>query len=389
MATNPSSLNAFQRMYFAWATPYYERLPMPMRSEVECLDRWLYSRAGARFWLILIAAASAGVLGLHAIGVPWIWAAFGSVALVISVLIVALGAWLAPARYTPAFVLKFAVPGLLVGCLVVFGLDAADRAMQPGGADAATLLQLGGATATKAVPALLAVTSLLTLLVGAVAAVRRLRDRRELAALRVAQERETTARQLAEARLRLLQGQIQPHFIFNTLAAVQHWVDAADPRAGPLLRSLTSFLRGSTDLLAQSEVPFDVELGTVRDYLAIMSARLGDRLRFEIVVDERAGRRCLPPGLLLTLVENAIEHGLAPALRGGTVAIDVREDDRAWTLRVADDGSGLSPQWTEGVGLLNCRERLGHRFGPAASLSVAAAESGTVAIVRVDVAAFG
>ena len=122
---------------------------------------------------------------------------------------------------------------------------------------------------------------LLGLLLRTVAAIRRFQLHRELAAMRLTQERDAAARQLAEARLKLLQGQIQPHFVFNTLAAIQHWVDEGDPRAGPLLRASTSFLRGSTELLGQESVVLAVEIETVRHYLSIMTARLGDRRALE------------------------------------------------------------------------------------------------------------
>jgi two-component sensor histidine kinase len=384
---SPSTLNAFQRRYFAWAQPYYARMPSGLRDEVERVDRWLYSSAGLWFWLLLLAAVVATSLALVAFGISWGGSVAASLIVWTLMLFVTLGAWLRPDCYTTPRLTRFigvvlglayagALLGLLTGLIAKHGLDW-DRL--PG------LIVRGLREAT---PWLVFIMLAVVGLTWGVAAVRRVRMQKEVDWLRMAQERDANARLLAEARLTLLQRQIQPHFIFNTLAAVQHWVDQGDPRAAPLLKALTSFLRGSTELLAQDRAPLTVELQTVRDYLDIMATRLGGRLQSRIRIDEQAGARSLPPGLLLTLVENAIEHGISPALHGGTVTIEASEDERAWTLRVCDDGDGLSAGAGEGVGLRNCRERLAHRFGAGAALILENRGPGAMATVRIDVAAF-
>lgn len=374
--------NAFQRRYFAWAAPYYARMPRPLAAEAERIDRWLYSRSGLPVWSVLASLMVANTVGLGLAGVPWVGAAAASVFAWLMVLFVILGAWLkADGATTPrlvrfvAIVLLLAYLGALVGFIV-------GHTVKHGGLDTG----LPGALAAglrDATPWLILLVATLGFLTWGVSSVKRFRVRREMLELRLQQERDSTARLLAEARLKLLQRQIQPHFIFNTLAAVQHWVDVADPRAGPLLRALTAFLRGTTALLATEQVAVAIEIETLRSYLSVMEARLGARLRYEIVTDPAAQIQTVPAGLLLTLVENAIEHGIAPALAGGIVRVVATDDGHAWTLCVSDDGVGLAPDWQEGIGFGNCRERLLQMFGARASITLESLDGLTVARVRI------
>jgi signal transduction histidine kinase len=168
---------------------------------------------------------------------------------------------------------------------------------------------------------------------------------------------------------RLAAAQIQPHFLFNTLASLQHWVDTGDARAAPLLREFTAYLRATLPMFERELQPLADEVEMVRRYLAIMQARLGARLSFTLDVPEGLAAE-LPPGLLLTLVENAIAHGIEPQLQGGRVDIAARREGERLVLTVSDDGPGLAPGWTEGVGLSNTRRRLLSAF-PAATLSLA------------------
>jgi sensor histidine kinase YesM len=209
------------------------------------------------------------------------------------------------------------------------------------------------------------------LMLAAISTARREYLQRALDQARAEHERDAAAAQLTQARLSLLQAQIQPHFLFNTLAALQHWVDVGDARAAPLLRALTGFLRGSTELMLRDGVTLAQEGELVRHYLAIMQSRLGERLRFRIDLAPGCEAQPLPPGLLITLVENAVEHGIEPQLRGGEVQVIARQVDGVFELRVLDDGAGLAAGpggVAEGVGLTNSRERLRHQFGPRAEL---------------------
>ncbi len=386
-STSGPPQNAFQRRYFAWAAPYYARMAPTLRHEVECLDRWLYSRAGLKLWLMLFGAIALATIALVATGTRWSLALPATASGAVAILFVSLGAWLQPQRYTSRKVLRFFGSALLLACVAALCPVVVIHVSEGGTFDAAYVARLRDLFVHKAMPVLLLLVVVVLVVAWSAAAIRRFQMQRELVGMRLVQERDAVARQLAEARLQLLQGQIQPHFIFNTLAAVQHWVDSEDPRAGPLLRALASFLRGSTELLTQERTTFGVEVGIVRHYLAIMEARLGDRLRHTVAIDDGAASQPLPPGVLLTLVENAIEHGISPALRGGTVAIAAEEDGRSWTLRVRNDGVGIADGWIEGIGLRNCRERLHAMFGAKASLSLQGLDGTTVATIRIARAA--
>ncbi|HSI51957.1 MAG TPA: histidine kinase [Ideonella sp.] len=208
-------------------------------------------------------------------------------------------------------------------------------------------------------------------------------------ALRLAEldERERAlemARQLGSA-------QIQPHFLFNTLASLQHWVASSDPRAAPLLDSLTGYLRATLPLFDRPLLRLDQELEAVRRYLEVMQARLGERLRFEIRAEPALGASALPPGLLLTLVENAVEHGISPQLAGGSVQISAWREAGQLCIAIDDDGPGLplQPGPAEGhVGLVNSRARLAQAFGQRAELSLGnRAEGGCRALLSLPLSA--
>lgn len=177
---------------------------------------------------------------------------------------------------------------------------------------------------------------------------------------------------------RLATAQIQPHFLFNTLASLQHWVDTGDARAAPLLRDFTAYLRATLPMFERDLQPLGDEMAMVRRYLAIMQARLGARLAFDIDVPAALDAIELPPGLVLTLVENAIAHGVEPQLRGGRIAIAARREGERLVLTVHDDGTGLAPGCTDGVGLSNTRRRL-LQACPTATLTLTDAAPGCTA----------
>jgi hypothetical protein len=194
------------------------------------------------------------------------------------------------------------------------------------------------------------------------------------------------ARQLATA-------QIQPHFLFNSLASLQHWVDTRDERAAPMLASLTAYLRATLPLFERRSLTLGEELEAARRYLEVMQARLGERLRFSIEVAEPALlATALPPGVLLTLVENAVEHGVSPRLSGGTVQLRLRRAGALVAVEVADDGPGLPEGPAEPapghLGLANTRARLAQAFGERARLVLAnAPEGGCIARIELPAAA--
>jgi signal transduction histidine kinase len=184
---------------------------------------------------------------------------------------------------------------------------------------------------------------------------------------------------------RLAAAQLEPHFLFNTLASLQHWVQTKDDRAAPMLDALVGYLRATLPMFGRPMLAAGTELEAVRRYLQVMEARLGARLQWQIDVPEALLGVALPPGLLLTLVENAIEHGIEPQLAGGHIGITARPQGTGACFEVRDTGPGLAAGATDGVGLANNRERLGLLYGPAARLSIASAEAGgCVARIELD-----
>jgi LytS/YehU family sensor histidine kinase len=204
----------------------------------------------------------------------------------------------------------------------------------------------------------------------------------EVERLQLIHERDQAALRSQQSELRVLQAQIQPHFIFNTLAALQHWVDIGDPRAGPLLQTLTGFLRAGTELIGHERATLHDEARMAGQYLTILQQRLGDRLAWRDEIPAGLRTHALPSGLLMTLVENAVEHGVEASLRPVTVVLGgecgSQGGDGRLRLWVEDDGpgwpSGCEP--TDGVGLSNARSRLQHAFGPGARLQLQARPGG-------------
>lgn len=190
-------------------------------------------------------------------------------------------------------------------------------------------------------------------------------------ALGFALERSELERQALDARLHLLQAQVAPHFLFNTLANVQALVDAGSPQAPGVLRALIAYLRAAVPRLHAASTTLGAELDLVRAYLELMHMRMPDRLVYALHVDETARAVACPPITLLTLVENAVRHGIDPAEEGGRIDIEVRRDDARCVVRVRDTGVGLGGASRGlGTGLANLRERLQLVFGERASLAV-------------------
>jgi hypothetical protein len=187
--------------------------------------------------------------------------------------------------------------------------------------------------------------------------------------LTFALERSELERQALDARLHLLRAQVAPHFLFNTLANVQALVDAGSPHASAVLRSLTAYLRAAVPLLHESAATIERELQLVRPYLELMQMRLPDRLQYAITVDPLALEVRCPPTTLLTLVENAVRHGIDPSEDGGRIDVDIARRGERCVVRVTDTGAGLQQAASGlGSGLTTLRERLQLIFGDAAHL---------------------
>ncbi|WP_292041223.1 sensor histidine kinase [Massilia sp. UBA6681] len=196
-------------------------------------------------------------------------------------------------------------------------------------------------------------------------------------------ERERLARELSESQLRMLRAQIEPHFLFNTLGAVQQLAADGAPRAAALTADLIAFLRASFSDMRCEQVSLKCEFATIESYLRVMQARMGARLRFEISLPDALASSEVPSMIVLTLVENAIKHGIEPSLRGGEIHVGAAAQDAGIRIWVRDRGVGMSDTPGNGAGLDNVRRRLQLAYGDAARLVLREAEPGLSAELQV------
>jgi hypothetical protein len=188
-------------------------------------------------------------------------------------------------------------------------------------------------------------------------------------------ERGEMERKALDARLRLLQAQVEPHFLFNTLANVRELVDSGSPQASTVLGNLIAYLRAAVPRLQEPATTMGQELQLVRAYLELMHMRMPDRLQFEVHADEAALALRCPPMTLLTLVENAVRHGIDPGVEGGRIEVRVRVRDGRCRAQVIDTGVGLKRAGDGlGTGLSTLRERLQLTFGGDAQLRLITSE---------------
>lgn len=184
-------------------------------------------------------------------------------------------------------------------------------------------------------------------------------------------EKSQLERQALDTRLRLLQAQVEPHFLFNTLANVQALVDAGSPQASNVLKSLIAYLRAAVPRMHEPGTTLGQELELVRAYLELMQMRIPDRLQFALHIEPTANALLCPPMTLLTLVENAVRHGIDPREDGGRIDVDVWLRDGRCHVRVTDTGVGLqSKTGGLGTGLSTLRERMQLAFGGDAQLQL-------------------
>ena len=192
----------------------------------------------------------------------------------------------------------------------------------------------------------------------------------------------------ADLRLGVLQAQVEPHFLFNTLASVRALVRQDPAQAEATLDALVDFLRATIPKLREDRglhATLGQQLDLCSSYLALMQVRMGGRLTYDVRADEALRAAPFPPSLLITLVENAIKHGIEPRPGPGRIEIDAVRDGDALRVQVRDDGAGLQPGLSTGVGLANVREQLAARYGARAAfvLSPAAEGRGVCAEIRV------
>ena len=185
-------------------------------------------------------------------------------------------------------------------------------------------------------------------------------------------------RAAVEARLKLLQAQIEPHFLFNTLANLQELIALDPKRAQTMLAHLDGYLRATLASTRNDASTVADEFALLRGYLEILKIRMGARLEYSLELPEALTAAKLPPMLLQPLVENAIKHGLEPKVEGGTLRVAASAEGRQLVLVVEDSGLGLGGASTPGtgVGLLHVKERLAAVYGNAATAEMGETSGG-------------
>jgi sensor histidine kinase YesM len=198
-------------------------------------------------------------------------------------------------------------------------------------------------------------------LIGAIAFLLSERIEMEVAQRRL--EQDESEKREVEANLKLLQAQIEPHFLLNTLATVSSLIDSDPALAKKLLERLNDWLRVALARARSDRTTLDDELSMLENYLQILKIRFGERLRWRIEAADSARLLLFPPMLLQPLVENAVRHGIEPKLGGGDIGICATTDASTLRIEVSDTGVGLIGDEGGGTGLSNVRARLATLFG--------------------------
>ncbi len=199
------------------------------------------------------------------------------------------------------------------------------------------------------------------------------RIERQTGEARQQEQMATTARLLAEAQLRALQAQIEPHFLYNTLANVVSLIDTQPLHAKRMLERFIDYLRASLAASRAGSATLGAELDLASSYLDVLGVRMGERLRWRIEADDACRALPIAPMLIQPLVENAVTHGLEPKVEGGEIVLRATVDDGVLRIEVRDSGRGLvaaPPRPGGGVGLSNLRDRVRQMHGPGARLEL-------------------
>ncbi len=187
------------------------------------------------------------------------------------------------------------------------------------------------------------------------------------------------ARQHAsEARLKLLETQLEPHMLFNTLANLRVLIATDPQRAQQMLDHMIAYLRATLSASRTTTHTLQAEFDRLRDYLELMAIRMGPRLSYTLDLPPELAQQTVPTLLLQPLVENSIKHGLEPKVEGGSISVSARREGSALRLEVLDSGVGLLAEATsdKGFGLAQVRERLQTAYGSGAAIDLVAASAG-------------
>ena len=365
-----SILNSIRAAYARIEAKNLARLTPAERADLLAFDAafkkrmWRYITIFFAIWAVFVLVSK---LALASIG--WFGAFMLTGVLLISLTLTLTGAWFGPSRFkiglkSLAVWLGVAITGAVVGGI-------------------AAKLALAGSLSTvldqfvRVAPQIL-IGGLVTGLVYAVLMVsivqyRRTQLQRNNTGLARLAQQERMRRQLADARLKLMQAQVEPHFLFNTLASVQQLAENKAPEAAQLTAQLITFLRAGLASLREDTTTLAREFKAIEAYLTIMQTRMHDRLQFELDLPAALRETSMPPAMLISLVENAIKHGLEPHPDGGKIRVMARLEDARLRLTVADTGLGPGAGAATaggGVGLDNIRQRLRAIFANDARLIV-------------------
>ncbi|MEO5938331.1 MAG: histidine kinase [Sphingomonas sp.] len=359
---------------------------------------WLLRR-GAVFWpLAIIAGAAYG--GWHASGMgAWSdWPGLALRASLASLAAVTAGPLLATAaRYLHlpllaerVLVVLAILSGLWIGAIALDWAGAYHNHLMQQYTGGSMDISLFGRLMSKFLYTTMNTSTLVLAFVGGgLAMIYYFGERRRIAqhSARHQLERLRGERDAADMRLAVLQAQVEPHFLFNTLASVRSLIASEPGRAAQTVDALATYLRATLPRFRDAnveEATLDRQLDICTGYLELMNVRMAGRLAYRVEADGNARAAAFPPLILLTLVENAVTHGIEPRPGPGAITIRAQVDHDWLVVSVEDEGIGLREGVTQGVGLANVRAQLRNRFDDRASLEIVARpEGGTRASIRI------
>jgi signal transduction histidine kinase len=369
-------LQQYVQRYRAWEARQLHKLSPIEREQVHALNRnwkawhWLIALgaiaayASLFAWTIISFSPDASFSGV------WMGAFGGAMGLSLS----ALGIWFGYRRYNGQRVARFVL--MFIGIMYLGGLTGAFvgrivRWLETGGAfDMGGMNLLARLTST-----LLLIGVTLSVIYGLVIYLRN-REHDAVEAARAAERREQQVQQsMVHMQLQVARAQLEPHFLFNTLAMIRRDVAKQPQVAQQSLDELITFLRGVLPQVQACCQSLDDELNIVSNYLALMKRRMGTRLEYTLHIAPEAAERDWPPGMLLTLVENAIKHGIEPDTQGGRIDVSAALQGSNFVVTVADTGRGLDMNSASGVsdgtGLSMVRKQLQALYGTRATIELA------------------
>ncbi len=362
-------LAALKSRYDALAQRVLSSLTEFERRDVRAFDRWFYASGGWR-WLIGVVLLTTFVAWI-ASNFPWNMS-FAEAAILFNLVVLTLlwsglSAWFGYRRFQGRIFRYIVAAPVLALFSALVGASIAGLVK---GVDPFVFFQ-DSAKLRHVVTAGLVFGVLFAFVTALIAHLRNREYRAMTAHLEAEARQSETSRQLAESKLKLLQLQIEPHFLFNTLGSAQQLAEKGAPEAARLIGELIRFLRAAAPALRDEMTTIRHEATMISAYLGIMQTRLGKRLAWTVHVDDRVADCSIPPGMVITLTENAIKHGIEPSPRGGRVDVAVEPLGRDVRLVVADTGAGLTSGLSPGgIGLANIRERLALLYGERATLSL-------------------